>query len=95
MPAAAWLLFLAAVLAGLFPGVPTTPDPALHPLEVVAGAVRQGKFPATNQIHALGLHPLAALLLTAACTVVIVRDLRAAGRAVAHGADDAPPARAA
>jgi hypothetical protein len=95
MPAAAWLLFLAAVLAGLLPGVPTTPDPSLHPLEVVTAAVRRGKFPATNQVHALGLHPLAALLLTAACTVVIVRDLRAAGRAVDPAAGPAPPARAA
>jgi hypothetical protein len=95
LPAAAWWLLLAAVLAGLLPSPQATPDPALHPLTVVAETLRQRRLPATNQIHALGMHPLAALLLTAAYAVVIVRELRAAGRAGAHRAEDPPPARAA
>jgi hypothetical protein len=68
MPAAAWWLFLAGVLAGLAPW--------------------------TNRVHALGLHPLAALLLTAACTVAIFRSA-AAGTGTAAGAGVRPPARAA
>jgi hypothetical protein len=66
MPAAAWWLFLACVLAGL--------------------------VPVTNRVHALGLHPLAALLLSAACVVVICRS---AATPATAGAGDAPPARAA
>ena len=53
MPAAAWWLFLACVLAGLGPW--------------------------TNRVHALGLHPLAALLLTMSCVVAILRAAAAAG----------------
>ncbi len=67
MPATAWWLFLACVLAGLLPW--------------------------TNRVHALGLHPLAALLLTAACAVVICRSA-AAGPGAETGLGMAP-ARAA
>jgi hypothetical protein len=69
MPAAAWWLFLACVLAGLVPW--------------------------TKRIHALGLHPLAALLLTAACAVVIYRAATAGGPGANAGAGAPPPARAA
>jgi hypothetical protein len=68
MPAAAWWLFLACVLAGLGPW--------------------------TNRVHALGLHPLAALLLTVGCVVVILRAA-AARPGVVAGAEGPPPARAA
>jgi hypothetical protein len=94
LPAISWGLFLLTVLAGLFPGPPGPPDPARHPLRAVADAVRHGWVPATNQVHALGLHPLAALLLTAGYGVVILRALWPAGPAVAV-AEAAPPARAA
>jgi hypothetical protein len=89
LPAAAWWIFLAAVLAGLSPGAPGTPKPGLDPLHLVLEAVRAGHFPATNQLHALGLHPLAALLLTAACLLAMLRTLAAASRGVA--APPAPP----
>jgi hypothetical protein len=95
LPALAWLLLLGMVLAGLSPGAPTTPDSALHPVQVLAQTIRQGHLPATNQIHALGVHPLAALLLTAAYTVVILRGLRVAAVPVAHGTEDVPPVWAA
>jgi hypothetical protein len=66
MPAAAWWLFLACVLAGM--------------------------APQTNRIHALGLHPLAALLLTVACGVVIIQT---PARPEAAGTGSTPPAQAA
>jgi hypothetical protein len=69
LPAAAWWVFLATVLAGL--------------------------TPYTNRIHALALHPLAALLLTAGYLVVIVRALAAGPDGAAAGAGAPPPARAA
>jgi hypothetical protein len=94
MPAASWWLFLVTVLAGLTAGPPTTPDPNRHPLREVVDAIRHGWPPATNQVHALGLHPLAGLLLTAAYAVVILRALWPPGPAAAPAAD-APPARAA
>ncbi len=54
-----------------------------------------GLGPWTNRVHALGLHPLAALLLTAGCVVVTLRALAAAGPGAAAGAGTPPPARAA
>jgi hypothetical protein len=93
LPGAAWWTFLLAVLAGMSPGSPRTSPPGLHPLRVVADALLGGHFPSTNQIHALGLHPLAALLLTAGCLLAMLRTLAAAPRGVA--APPAPPARAA
>jgi hypothetical protein len=95
MPAAAWWLFVLTVLAGLPPGAPPSADPSLHPLAVVAQAVRQGHFPATNQVHALGLHPLAALLLTVAYLVGILRALLRAGPTAMPAAGAPPPAQAA
>jgi hypothetical protein len=94
LPAVSWVLFLLTVLAGLSPGPPGPPDTVHHPLKVVVNAVWHGWPPATNQVHALGLHPLAGLLLTAAYAVVILRTLWPADPA-ATAADAAAPARAA
>jgi hypothetical protein len=94
MPATAWFVFLLAVLAGLSPGPTTTPEPGLHPFQVVMNTLRQGHFPATNQLHALGLHPLGALLLTLACLLGMLRALAAARRGTT-APSAAPPARAA
>jgi hypothetical protein len=94
MPAAAWWLSFAAVLAGLLPGSTAATDFGKHPLTVIAAALRRGHSPPTNQVHALGLHALAALLLTAAYALAM---LRALARPPAPGAAAAglPPARAA
>jgi hypothetical protein len=94
MPAVSWWLFLLAVLAGLLPGTTEAAQVGRHPLAVLAEAVRSGRWPPTNQIHALGLHALAALLLTAACAVAMLRSLAGTrpGRAAAQ---TPPPARAA
>ncbi len=56
--------------------------------------VLAGLSPRTNRVHALGLHPLAALLLTTACAVAIFRSA-AAGTGAAADASVPPPARAA
>jgi hypothetical protein len=93
-PAAAWWVFLAAVLAGMSPGNSGPQVARRDPLRVLVETVRHGQFPATNQIHALGLHPLAALLLTAACLLAMLRTLAAAPRGVA-APPAPPPARAA
>jgi hypothetical protein len=94
VPATAWGVFLLAVLAGLSPGPTTTPPPDLHPFAIVADSLRQGRFPATNQLHALGLHPAGALLLTLACLLGMLRALAAARRGTA-APSASPPARAA
>jgi hypothetical protein len=91
VPTVSWWLFLLTVLAGLFSGSPGTHDPTRHPLDVVAEAFGQRKFPATNQVHALGLHPLAALLLTGGYMIVILRALLGARTPTALTAASGPP----
>jgi hypothetical protein len=56
-------------------------------------SVLAGVFPKTAQFHALGLQPLAALLLGTGYVVVMLRELAAPG--VAIRVDDGYPARAA
>ncbi len=93
LPTVAWWLFFLAVLAGLLPG---TMDPAWsgrHPLQVLREAIALHRWPPTNQIHALGLHALAALLLTGAYVIAMLRSLAAAPGLAA--AASPPPARAA
>lgn len=94
LPAVSWWLFFAAVLAGLFPTPPVPPDPTRHPMAVVIEALAHGRSPGTNYLHALGLHAMAALVLTAAYTVAILRALAAAPPA-AVGEHAPLPARAA
>jgi hypothetical protein len=95
LPAAAWWLFLQTVLAGLFPGVTGPADAERHPLAVIADALRHGHAPPTNQVHALGLHALAALLLTVACAVAMLRALAASAPGASAAGGSPPPARAA